>query len=238
MPYKRRYPRKSNKKTFKKRGRMNYNRLIKTIKRVDTRQEFKRAPMLRMVKSHSDNISATQLTSAFAVVQAPYQDLPLQVGTNLDQNQRLSSIIYPQVLKFNGILARHTGNTNIQRFRVMVVRYKGESDMIVDNSTMNGFESFNDEWSHICRPGELWSTKPYVKDQIKVLFDKTYTVNDTNKSGVVVNITVPIRRRITFETTGQGNNAIGAGQIYLMISSDKNYNLSNYKTFAFYKDLQ
>lgn len=236
MPYKKSY-RKKRKKAPRGSRKMNYNRLIKTIKAVDTRQEFKRAPMLRAEKSASGDIQATQFTSLYSIISAPYQDIPLQIGT-LDQNQRLSSVIYPQVLKFNGVLSRKTGDTGIQRFRVMVVRYSGESDFIVDNSACNGFESFSDEWSHVCRPGEIWSAKPYVKNQLRVLFDKTYTVNDSNKTGVVVNISVPIRRKITFESTSSGGNAIGAGNIYLMISSDNSYNLSNYRTYAFYKDLQ
>ena len=236
MPYKKSY-RRSKKTRRHGRRKMNYSRLIKTIKRVDTRQEFKRSPMLRVEKSHSGDIQATQITSLFALVQAPWQDIPLQLGT-LDLNQRLSSTIYPQVLKFNGLLARKTADNKIQRFRVMVIRYHGESDMVTDNSALNGFESVSDEWAHVCRPGELWSAKPYIKNQIKVLYDKTYTVNDTNKSGVVVNLSVPIKRKLTFESTGSGAATVGAGNVYLMISSDNSWNLSNYKTYGFYKDLQ
>lgn len=236
MPYKKR----TNKKRQKRRAgqrRMNYSRLIKTIKRVDTRQEFKRAPTLRSEKSYGGAVATPQCLLSEALIQAPFQDISLSLGT-LDKNQRLGSVIYPQFLKFNGILSRKTGDTDIQRFRVMVIRYNGESDMLIDNSLNNGFEKTSIQWAHVCVPGQMWSSLPYLKNQMKVLYDKTYVVNDSNKTGVVVNLSVPIRRKLTFETTGSGSNAIGAGNIYLMISSDKSYSLSNYKTYAFYKDLQ
>ena len=125
-----------------------------------------------------------------------------------------------------------------QRFRIMVVRTPGEMDWGVNNSLNQGFDAENNEWNHICRPGELWSTKPYIKNQIKVLYDREYVVNDHNKSGVVVKFSVPIRRKMTFESTSSGNTAVGAGNVAIYISSDRSYNLYNYKTYAFYKDLQ
>lgn len=206
--------------------------------------EFKRAPMLRMEKSEDSWVGNTgtipltrsDFSSSLALVQAPFQDLALGVGTSLDKNQRLGSVVYPQVLKFSGMLLCDTARTQPQRFRVSVIRYLGESDMSIDNSTYSGFDT--DTFTHICKPGQLWSTKPYVKGQIKVLWDKEYVVNDSNKTGVLCKISCPIKRRLTFETTSSGTSSVGAGNIYICISSDNDYNLFSYKTYAFYKDLQ
>lgn len=206
------------------------------VKRIDVQQEFKRAPMLRLEKWYNDSIQATDLSSLSAVCQAPYQDIPLGVGTLLDQGQRLSSIIYPQVLKSSFTLLRKSGSTSIQRFRVVVVRYHGEMDFTVDNSMINGWDLA--DFTHNVRPGELWSAKPYVKGQIKVLYDKTYVINDTNKSGVVVNLSVPIKRKMVYETTSTGSSAVGAGNIFIGVTSDRDFNIYGYRTYAFYKDLQ
>lgn len=236
MPY-----RKNNKKSYRRKRpnrKMNYSNLIKTIKKVDTRQEFKRAPMLRSEFSKEGTIISPQILSSNAAIQCPFQDIPLGVGVNLDKNQRFGSEIYPQVLKFNGTLQRKTGSSDIQRFRVMVLRYAGEMDFSVLNSSNNGFELMNDQWAHICKPGQVWSAKPYIKNQVKVMYDKTYVVNDSNKSGVVVNLSVPIKRKLTYETTSSGAAAVGAGQIVLAIASDLDWNLANYYTYGFYKDLQ
>lgn len=234
MPYKRKYRKR---KKYKKRGVT--NSMIKEIKRIDTQQLFKRSPMLRAEKTYPSALSpTTQFLDTQAIFQCPYQDIPLQVGTVPSMNQRLGTELFPQVLKFNGVLSRQTGNTDIQRFRIMVIRYNGESDFQVDNSSTNGWQAFSDEWAHTCRPGEVWSVKPYIKNQIKVLYDKTYVLNDSNKSGIVANFTLPIKRKMTFETATSGTAAVGAGNITIMITSDRSYMLSNYRTYAFYKDLQ
>lgn len=237
MPYKRSYKKKNFRKK-RPRRKMNYSSLIKTIKRVDTRMEFKRSPMLRAEKSHSGNISPVQLSSGNAYYQCPFQDVALTVGTQLDKNQRLSSIIYPQVLKFNCILRRKNGATTLQRFRVMVFRYVAEMDFTVNNSILNGWDYSATQWSHICRVGELWSQKPYIKNQIKVLYDKHLTVNDSNKTGCVVDLSVPIKRKMTFENANSGANSVGAGNIVLAIVSDDEFDIASYSTVGFYKDLQ
>jgi len=242
MPYKRSY-KKRKKGASRRPRRMNYSKLIKTIKRVDTRQEFKRAPMLRSVKSYDSwvgnngviPLARQDFSKALCLVQAPFQDISLQLGT-LDQNQRLGSTIYPQVLKFSGMLLCDTTRTQPQRFRVMVIRYLGESDISVDNSVYSGWDTT--DFTHACKPGQVWSAKPFIKNQIKVLYDKEYVVNDSNKNGVLCKMSLPIRRKITFESSASGTSAIGAGNIYLMISSDNDYNLYSYNTFGFYKDLQ
>lgn len=229
----RRYRKKRGKK-----GGKNLKGLVNLIKKVDRSQEFKNSPMIQVYKSYGSQISPTQLTNLYAIIQAPFQDIAFSIGGSApNQNQRLSTTIYPQVIKFNGILERATAGTAIQRFRIMVIRYHGESDMITDNSALNGWESFSDEWSHVCRPGEIWSAKPFIKGQIKVLKDKTYVINDTNKSGIAVSISCQIKRKLVFETDTSGANAIGAGNVYLMITSDKSYNLSNYRTYGLYKQL-
>ena len=235
MPYRKKYKKKYSRKSRKPAALSKAQ--YQAVKKIDTQQEFKRAPMLRSEKDHTGNISPVQLSSGNAYYQCPYQDIALGTGT-LDQNQRLSSVIWPQVLKFNGTLKRKTGSTDIQRFRVMVLRYTGEMDFAATNSVLNGFDYSSTQWSHICRPGEIWSAKPFIKNQIRVLHDKTYVVNDQNKSGVVVNLTVPIRRKLTFESSSSGSSAVGAGNIVLAVSSDNEFDIADYHTYAFYKDLQ
>ena len=234
MPYRKKYKKKNTKRRKNVLTKAQYN----AVKRIDAQQEFKRAPMLRAEKNHTGNISPVQLSSGNAYYQCPYQDIALAVGTQLDQNQRLSSIIYPQVLKFNCSLKRKTGDTQLQRFRVMVIRYMGEMDFAATNSVLNGFDFSSTQWSHICRPGEIWSAKPFVKNQVKVLYDKEYVLNDANKTGVVCKLTVPIKRKMTFETTSSGSSAVGAGNIVLAVSSTNEFDIADYHTYAFYKDLQ
>ena len=233
MPKNRKYNKKR-KSQSKALTRAQYN----AVKRIDTRMEFKRSPTLRVEKSHNGFVSPTDVASTVSALQCPYQDLIVGLGSSLDQNQRLGAVIYPQALKFTALLTRKTGDTDMQRFRIMVVRYLGEMDFSVNNSAYNGFDLQSSQWAHVCRPGEIWSAKPYVKNQIKVLYDKTYLVNDSNKSGCLVKFSIPIKRKLTYEATTAGANAVGAGQIVIMISSDKNYNIQNYNTYAMYKDLQ
>lgn len=242
MPYRKRTNKKRQKRSAGPR-RMNYNKLIRTIKRVDTRQEFKRSPMLRIEKSYDSwvgnngviPLTRQDFSSALCLVQSPFQDMPLQVGA-LDKNQRLSSVVYPQVLKFSAMLLCDTARTQPQRFRVSVIRYNGESDIATDNSVYHGWDTT--DFVHACKPGQVWSSKPFVKNQMKVLYDREYVVNDSNKTGVLCKMSLPIKRKLTFETTGSGAAAVGAGNIYILISSDNDYNIYNYNTFAFYKDLQ
>lgn len=237
---KRRYKKKNSSRNALTKAQYN------AVKKLDTKLEFKRSPMLRAQKNWDGWIrenagppkTRNDITKNSSLIQAPFQDIPVQVvsGTALDQNQRLGSMIYPQVLKFSGTLLSAVARTQPQRFRISVIRYTGESDMDITNSDLNGFAL--GDFVHTCRPGELFSMKPFVKNQIRVLYDKEYVVNDENKNGVVVKLSVPIKRKMTFETTNQGSNAVGAGNIYIMITSDADWNLYNYKTYAFYKDLQ
>lgn len=236
-------PRYNNRRYKKKTKRVLTKAQYNAVKKLDTKLEFQRSPMLRAEKSYSSWVgqnAGPPVTrndfTGLVLCQAPLQDISLQVGTQLDVNQRLSSVIYPQVLKFSGTLLGMVGRTQPQRFRVMVIRYNGESDITSDNSQYNGWSVQN--YLHACRPGELWSAKPFVKNQIKVLRDKEYVLNDSNKTGVVCSMSVPIKRKMTFETTSSGTSAVGAGNIYILISSDESFNLFNYRTYAFYKDLQ
>lgn len=55
-------------------------KLLRTIRKVDADQEFKRLPMRRVVKSHTGNVSLAVI-SPNALFSAPFQDVPLALST-------------------------------------------------------------------------------------------------------------------------------------------------------------
>lgn len=121
-------------------------------------------------------------------------------------------------------------------FRISVLRWKGESDLATDNSNYNGFDVVTD-LAHSLGPGDDLITKVYMKNQVQVLYDRTFWALDKQKEGVWVDIRVPIKRQMTFESPGTGHGAVGAGNTYLMIRSNDDYSLMDYKSVGIYKSL-
>lgn len=132
------------------------------------------------------------------------------------------------------------GNARVvpQRFRVVVVRYIGEMDFNVDNAINNGFEILT-EGAHMPRVGQSWEDLPFLRGQIQVLYDKTYTIDKTGlfQEGLRVHFKVPIKKKMVWETNSSGGGAVGAGNVWLGINSDQVFNVSNYITTALYKQM-
>lgn len=243
-------PRKYKKRTRKPKvfSKAQYN----AVKKIDRQQEWKRAPMLRNEKFYLDAINEdadVDIAKAFIAFQAPYQDIPLQLAPTVpDRNQRTGAEIYPQFLKCSFILNRKreedvapfmhpdTYDSVCQRFRVCVVRYIGEMDYTVNNAANHGWHLMNTNSDHALTPGELWSGKPLIKNQIQVLWDREYVMSRGDGIGLVVDIKCKINKKLTYETKNSSN--IGAGNIVIIVSSDKNWQMPNgYRTYAFYKEL-
>lgn len=163
-------PRRSKRRGVSKKTK--FERVVgKAVAKAARKQVMKMSPMLYLNKAFGSYISAADFASTQWLIQAPFQDIPLQLmgdpGGIPDKQQRLGAVLHAERLKFGGLLRRlttPTGHSDVpQVFRVMVVRYIGESDYNVDNSTNNGFDSKN-ETLHLLKPGEAWITKPYVKN--------------------------------------------------------------------------
>ncbi len=125
-----------------------------------------------------------------------------------------------------------------QRFRVMVVRYKGEMDFAIDNSINNGFEILT-EALHLPRVGQSWEDMPFVRSQVQVLYDRTYNLsaNPLIQNGVAVAIKVPIKKKLTYESTSSGAPGVGAGNVFLAITSDAAFNIMDYYSTCLYKQM-
>lgn len=132
------------------------------------------------------------------------------------------------------------GGTRVlpQRFRVMVIRYPGEMDFTIDNSFNNGFELQN-QTSHIPKVGQSWEDLPYVRNQIQVLYDRTFTIQETAQmqEGIGCSVNVNIKKKMTFESTSSGHAAVGAGNVYLAINSDRDFTVNSYILTALYKQV-
>lgn len=82
----------------RKRASQRYNvskKLLRVIRKVDADQEFKRLPMLRVVKSFLGNVSLA-INPPAALFSCPFQDIPLALAPS-EPNKlgRHSAIIYP-----------------------------------------------------------------------------------------------------------------------------------------------
>lgn len=204
----------------------------------------------------SPTYPAEDLEENFTLVMAPYQDIPYQatapVGDNglsrLDVNVRTGSVIYPQYLHCWMVLMRaHDGvypylpddkyGADVQQFRICVVRWRGETDIAIDNAQNNVGWMIIDDQIHTVAPGEMWSDKPYIKGQIDVLYDRTVTVDFADRVGCVHDLKVQIRKKLVFEKSLPGNNSVGAGNVYIMVRSNLPFNIKEYRTHAFYKEL-
>ena len=197
--------------------------------------------MMYTYKASSGIISTSLIPSTSSAWQAPWQDIPLQLfnaaGPIPQKDQRLGADIYLQNLVFEGTLLRAgTGSLSIpQRFRVTVMRWIGESDVSIDNTAHNGFDITSD--AHALFPGEIVLAKQTLRNQVQVLFDRTYQVAKSTDLGVMVKINVPIKKKMTYEFTSSGPSAVGAGNTYLVINSTGAFNVLNYKSYGLYKDL-
>lgn len=111
-------------------------------------------------------------------------------------------------------------------------------DFQVDNSINNGFDVLT-EAAHMPRVGQSWEDMPFTRGQIQVLYDRTYTIQygALLQDGVRVAIKVPIKKKMTFETISSGAPAVGAGNVWMGITSDQAFNIRDYYTTALYKQM-
>lgn len=72
---------------------------------------------------------------------------------------------------------------------------------------------------------------------MQVLYDRTFVSMDKQKEGVFVDLNIPLRRTMTFEEHGSGASAVGAGNTYLMITSNQQYTVTDPKSVGVYKSL-
>lgn len=107
-------------------------------------------------------------------------------------------------------------------------------DFNIDNSVNNGWEVLT-QASHMVKPGEVWATKPFVRDQTMVLYDREYVLNNSQADSIRMNFKVDIKRKMTFETRNSGPSAVGHGNIFIGITSDSPWQLYNYRTVGLYK---
>ncbi len=207
---------------------------------------FERAPKLRFTRSYFNEIQVTDLTVNDAAFQAPFQDIPVQLLTPTtglpDMNQRLGTVIYPQYLEVSMTLLRKQLGTLValmpQRYRVMVVRYIGEMDLAIDNqAAATGWDVLNNQSEHVAFPGQAWIDKHFMKGQVQILYDRTYHQKADTTSGVVVKFKAKINKKLTYETERGGAAAVGAGNIYLAVTSDGLWNLTRYHVTAVWKQM-
>lgn len=215
-------------------------KLLSVIRKVDQIQEFKRQPLRHIIKSRIGNVGLG-ITPPAALFQCPYQDIPLALSAvKPNELGRNSATIYPQWMEFDGYMLSMVGTsrTKPQRFRVVVVRYKGEMDFDVNNGNNNGFDQ-ETQTTHMPRVGASWESLPYVRNQIQVLYDKTFTINlaATFQLGLRVHFKVNIQKKLTFEEIGSGPSAVGAGNVYIGICSDDLFTVADYVTTATYKEM-
>lgn len=124
------------------------------------------------------------------------------------------------------------------RFRVCVVRYIGEMDFNVDNNIANGWDPLANQGNHMVFPGEDWLTKPYVKGQVQILYDREFVLQELTSDGVVVSFNIAIKKKLVFESTLGGAAAVGPGNTFIAISSNgTRWNLYDSYTTASYKEI-
>lgn len=125
-----------------------------------------------------------------------------------------------------------------QRFRVVVVRYPGEMDFQINNAANNGFDQ-ETQTAHMPRVGQSWHDMPFMRNQVQILYDRTYTIDKTAtfQQGVRCAFNVKIQKKMTYETTSTGATAVGAGNIFLGIISDDGFTVRDYYLTALYKQL-
>lgn len=196
---------------------------LKVVRANSKSMALKAAPLLRQVKDWKPadgQIQATFYLSTEQLFQAPFQDLPVQLApTKPGEAQRTSAVIYPQFLKLRALLQAaspaYNGLEGGQYFRVVVFRYPGEMDFAIDNGAVvvsnkpYGWMKSATQTAHMVYPFEDWRNKPFIKNQIQVLADRTYFINDAAKLSADVNMTVPIRKKLTFEQISGGAAAVG-----------------------------
>jgi len=153
---------------IQRKRRASKKRVSRQPKRLSKKDFLRVKPLIRVVKFHNGNINDSLIDPAFVMCQCPFQDLPVQLSADgndgPNRTQRLGAEIYCQQLHFNLKLTPADAWAGIQRFRVCVVRYIGEMDFSVDNSDSNGWEGFNDQGTHLCKPGQDWRDKNYMKN--------------------------------------------------------------------------
>lgn len=111
-------------------------------------------------------------------------------------------------------------------------------DFTIDNSINNGFE-IKQEPLHMPQVGQSWEDMPFLRDQIQVLYDRTYTIKygALLQDGLRVAIKVPIKKKLTYESVISGSPGVGAGNVFLAITSDQAFNVRDYFTTALYKQM-
>lgn len=120
----------------------------------------------------------------------------------------------------------------------MVWRSIGEANLSTTNA-LNGWEPKNTEALHVLPPGKDVKTLAFIKNQQTVLYDKTFKVENTEVMGRHVRADVNLRgAKLTFETAAAGGGAVGAGNIFIVVTSNLSYKLGAYYTTGFYRDFQ
>lgn len=236
-------PRRSKRSGVQKKSK---SKLQKLVTRAVAKQVRRMIPDLYTEKSHSGWINGdNDFDEAFALFQAPFQDINLQLSTGEpSKNQRTDAVIRLQRLHFGGMFQRAEDQPSgykeeSQALRIMVVYIRGEADHAVDNSQLHGWDPDNNQWTHAVKPGQLMLTKPFVRDQYVVLYDRTYRFENAYVIGKWIEFQVNLgNRKMTFETVGEGANAVGNGQVYIQITSTAPYRLGDYYTTGVYKDMQ
>lgn len=231
--------RKYKMKKYRRKAKRGVRGLVKLIKRVDTQQEFKRSPMLYREYDFSGALTGSNILPNYYSVCTPFGPMPMGIGVE-QQNQRLNDAIYPQLIK--GELKLIKDNANVpQSFRVYCLRWTGEEPFLItaaSPATSPVFEitSSSGAHQHLVNFNEQWSVKKFSKNQVEVLMDRKFYLNDISKDSMCFRFKVMIRRKLTFET--QSGVDTGAGNIWFVICSNLPYNVEDANIVGYYKDLQ